>query len=79
MKTWSSFLDVDKAVKTIQATLHETGSLPARLVIAYDESLANTTKGMVQRFYEKLTEQCPKALKYFSDKKTTPERMGENG
>ena len=66
-KVWSSFLDVDKAVKTIKATLAETKTLPAVLITAYKETLETTTKGMVQRFYEKLAEQCPEALKYFSE------------
>lgn len=68
MRVWHSFHDVGKAVLTITATMRETGSLPAVLVDAYRETLATSTKGMVQKFFEGLAESCPEALKYFSDR-----------
>ncbi len=69
-KIWSSYIDVDDSVSTIKTVLAETGTLPAILVTSYKETLERTSKGMVQRFYEKLVEHCPEALRYFMDEKT---------
>jgi len=68
MKIWAGYSDVDVAVKTIATSMKEVGMIPEVLVRAYWESIEKSSRGIVQRFYEKLTAQCPEALRYFAQK-----------
>ena len=64
-RVWQSTLDVDRAIETIARYLQETGKIPDILLEAYRESIQKTSRGLTQRFYEKLAEKCPEAMKYF--------------
>lgn len=65
VKVWNSYPDVEKAVETITKIYNETTTLPDVYVKAVEETLAHSSKGLVQRFYERLTEKCPAALQHF--------------
>lgn len=69
MRLWEAASDVRKAVETIARLYRETGGLPPVLLEAYRETLAHSRRGMVQRFYEEMTELAPEALAFFSDVK----------
>jgi len=64
-RIWQSTLDVDRAIETIARYLQETGKIPDILLEAYRESIRKTSRGLVQRFYEKLASDCPEAMKFF--------------
>ena len=65
MRIWYKYESADIAVKTIKKLLEETGTIPETLLKAYNDTIKTSYRGVVQRFYEKLAEECPKALKYF--------------
>jgi len=65
MRIWYKYESADIAVKTIKKLLEETGTIPETLLKAYNKTLQTSYRGVVQRFYEKLAEECPQALKYF--------------
>ena len=68
MRVWGSYEQAEKAVETIKKLLAETGEIPEPLVRAYNATIQTSYKGVVQRFYEKLVEECPEALKLFPGK-----------
>ena len=49
--------------------------IPEPLLRAYNATIETSYKGVVQRFYEKLAEECPQALKFFPG--TTEEEIKE--
>lgn len=65
MRIWQSREDVDRAVSTIAQYLRETGTIPPPLLRAYRQSTENAMRGLVQRFFEKLAQEAPEALKFF--------------
>jgi len=65
MRIWYKYESADIAVKTIKKLLEETGTIPEALLKAYNDTIKTSYRGVVQRFYEKLAEECPQALKYF--------------
>lgn len=67
VKIWTGFSDVDRAVDTIAKIKTTTGRVPAALLDAYRGTLKTTTRGMVQRFFEVLADQCPECLSEFTD------------
>lgn len=67
-RVWAGKTDVDQAVDTIAKCIEETGIVPEALVRAYWTSIERSSHGLVQRFYERLAEKCPKALGYFAEK-----------
>ena len=72
-KVWTAYRDIDEIVRTIKKIYKEAGELPSILVKSVRESLTKSSYGMVQRFYNKLTQECPEALRYFYNE----ERRGE--
>jgi len=64
-RIWQTTIDVDRAIETIARYLQETGKVPDILLEAYRESIQKTSRGLTQRFYERLAEKCPEAMKYF--------------
>ena len=67
MRVFASYPEADQAAATITAAMKNTGEVPAVLVEAYRTSLARTPyHGVVQRFYSRLAQQCPEAMKYFT-------------
>lgn len=69
MKVFYGYAQVERAVKTIKALMEKEGKLPDVLVQDYRKALANGYSGVVVRFYELLTQECPEALHYFIDVK----------
>lgn len=65
MRVWGSYEQAEKAVFTIKKLIKETGKIPEPLLRAYNLTIQTSYKGVIQRFYEKLAEECPEALKYF--------------
>ena len=65
MRVWGSYEQAEKAVKTIKKLMEETGGIPEPLLKAYNATIQTSYKGVVQRFYERLAEECPEALKLF--------------
>ena len=65
VRVWSSYRDAEKAVETIQKIMEQRGDLPETYAKAVRETLQHSYKGVIQRFYEKLSEKCPQALKHF--------------
>jgi hypothetical protein len=67
-RIWNSRKEVETAVDTICNIMDIHGCLPHELVTAYRESLTKVSRGMIQLFYERLTEKCPDALNFFVSK-----------
>lgn len=64
-RVWQSTVDVDRAVETIAKYMREVGFIPQVLLEAYRESAEKTSRGLAQRFYEKLASDCPEAMRFF--------------
>lgn len=64
-RVWQSTQDIDRAVETISRYIAEFDTIPETLLEAYRESLEKTSRGLAQRFYEKLAQECPAGMKYF--------------
>lgn len=67
MKVFYSYEQVKEAVRVIKLLMETNGSLPDVLVESYRGALAGGYRGVVIKFYELLANECPEALKYFSD------------
>lgn len=65
MKVFIGTQEIDTIVKTIKVFYEETGSIPEVLVSSYKESLNHTSSALVQRFYQRLADECPQAIKFF--------------
>ena len=65
MRLWNSYREAEQAVETIKNIYQEHQELPEPLTRSYNEILQRASKGIVARFYEKLTRECPEAMKYF--------------
>lgn len=65
VKVWQSYQDVDQIIKTIQTILQIKGELPTELIESIKATIKTSSKGIVQYFYNQLTEKCPEAIKYF--------------
>lgn len=72
-RVWNSYKHVDSTVNSIKEMMQRTGTLPEVFVRACQETLEKASRGLVQRFYERLTTECPEALPYFVRKEDAHE------
>ena len=73
MRIWSSYKDGIKAAETVAEIYKREGKLPGVLVDSYNRQLQTGYRGIVQKFYETLTEKAPEALGLFME----PEKYRE--
>ncbi len=67
MKNLGSFKEAEEVAKTVAIAVKTTGTIPEPLLKSLQKSLKRASPGVVQKFFNVLTQENPEALKFFTD------------